>query len=36
MRQNGSNFLKAALMPTGYGGDLAQAGPGALQTAQGV
>ena len=35
MRQNGSNF-KAALMPTGYGGDLAQAGPGALQTAQGV
>jgi ABC-type branched-subunit amino acid transport system substrate-binding protein len=28
--------LKAALLPTGYGGDLTQAGPGALQSAQGV
>ena len=28
--------LKAFLLPTGYGGDLIQAGPGALQTAQNV
>jgi ABC-type branched-subunit amino acid transport system substrate-binding protein len=28
--------LKAALLPTGYGGDLLQAGPGALQSAQGM
>ncbi|MBL7488350.1 ABC transporter substrate-binding protein [Frankia sp. AgB1.9] len=28
--------LKAALLPTGYGGDLLQAGPGALNQAQGV
>jgi branched-chain amino acid transport system substrate-binding protein len=34
-RQVGGN-LKAALLPTGYGGDLLQAGPGALQSAQGV
>jgi len=27
--------LKAALMPTGYGGDIEQAGPGALQAADG-
>lgn len=34
-RQVGGN-LKAAVLPTGYGGDLTQAGPGALQSAQGV
>jgi ABC-type branched-subunit amino acid transport system substrate-binding protein len=34
-RQIGGN-LKAAVLPTGYGGDLLQAGPGALQSAQGV
>lgn len=28
--------LKVALLPTGYGGDLLQAGPGALHTAQGI
>ncbi len=28
--------LKVALLPTGYGGDLIQAGPGALQSGQGV
>jgi branched-chain amino acid transport system substrate-binding protein len=28
--------LKAALMPTGYGGDLLQAGPGAIQAGQNV
>jgi branched-chain amino acid transport system substrate-binding protein len=28
--------LKVALLPTGYGGDLLQAGPGALQSGQGV
>ena len=28
--------LKAAILPTGYGGDLLQAGPGALAQAQGV
>ncbi|ADP83990.1 ABC transporter substrate-binding protein [Pseudofrankia inefficax] len=35
LRTQGVN-LKAALLPTGYGGDLFQAGPGALQEAQGV
>jgi ABC-type branched-subunit amino acid transport system substrate-binding protein len=30
------NDPKVALLPTGYGGDLLQAGPGALQTGQGV
>ena len=35
LRQAGVN-LKAALLPTGYGGDLLQAGPGALQEAQNV
>ena len=35
LRQAGVT-LKAALLPTGYGGDLLQAGPGALQAAQGV
>lgn len=35
LRQQGDN-LKVALLPTGYGGDLLQAGPGALQSAQGV
>jgi ABC-type branched-subunit amino acid transport system substrate-binding protein len=35
LKQAGAN-LKAALLPTGYGGDLTQAGPGALQSAQGV
>lgn len=35
LRQAGGN-LKVALLPTGYGGDLLQAGPGALQSAQGV
>jgi branched-chain amino acid transport system substrate-binding protein len=28
--------LKAALLPTGYGGDLTEAGPGAVQAAQGA
>lgn len=35
LRQLGDN-PKVALLPTGYGGDLSQAGPGALQDAQGV
>lgn len=35
LRQAGQD-LKAALLPTGYGGDLLQAGPGALQEAQNV
>jgi ABC-type branched-subunit amino acid transport system substrate-binding protein len=35
LRQSGAN-LKVALLPTGYGGDLQQAGPGALQAAQNV
>ncbi len=35
LRQAGVN-LKVALLATGYGGDLAQAGPGALQAAQNV
>jgi ABC-type branched-subunit amino acid transport system substrate-binding protein len=35
LRQNGVN-LKVASLPDGYGGDLTQAGPGALQTGQGV
>jgi ABC-type branched-subunit amino acid transport system substrate-binding protein len=35
LRQAGVN-LKVALLPTGYGGDLAQGGPGAQQAAQGV
>jgi branched-chain amino acid transport system substrate-binding protein len=35
LRQSGAD-LKAALLPTGYGGDLVQAGPGALATGQGV
>ena len=35
MRQAGAN-LKVALLPDGYGGDLLQAGPGALQSGQGV
>jgi ABC-type branched-subunit amino acid transport system substrate-binding protein len=35
LRQVGDN-LKVALLPTGYGGDLLQAGPGALQQAQNV
>lgn len=35
LRQAGDN-PKVAVFPTGYGGDLAQAGPGALQAAQGV
>lgn len=35
LRQLGVH-LKAALLPTGYGGDLLQAGPGALQAAQNV
>lgn len=35
LRQEGVD-IKAALLPTGYGGDLTQAGPGALQSAQGV
>jgi ABC-type branched-subunit amino acid transport system substrate-binding protein len=34
-RQLGGN-LKAALLPTGYGGDITQAGPGGIQAAQGV
>ncbi|ADP82475.1 ABC transporter substrate-binding protein [Pseudofrankia inefficax] len=35
LREQGVN-LKVALLPTGYGGDLLQAGPGALQSAQNV
>lgn len=35
LRQAGDN-LKVALLPTGYGGDLLQAGPGALSSGQGV
>ncbi len=35
LRQAGIN-LKAALLPAGYGGDLIQAGPGALKAAQNV
>ncbi|HWE55441.1 MAG TPA: ABC transporter substrate-binding protein [Acidimicrobiales bacterium] len=35
MRQAGDN-PKVALFPDGYGGDISQAGPGALQTGQGV
>ncbi|MBL7488782.1 ABC transporter substrate-binding protein [Frankia sp. AgB1.9] len=35
LRDQGVN-LKVALLPTGYGGDLLQAGPGALQSAQNV
>ncbi|MGF7233846.1 MAG: ABC transporter substrate-binding protein [Frankia sp.] len=35
LRQQGVN-IKAALLPTGYGGDLTQAGPGALKAAQNV
>ena len=35
LRQDGVN-LKVALLPDGYGGDLSQAGPGAIQSAQGV
>lgn len=35
LRQAGDN-PKVAIFPTGYGGDLQQAGPGALQAAQGV
>jgi ABC-type branched-subunit amino acid transport system substrate-binding protein len=35
LRQEGVD-PKVALMPTGYGGDLQQAGPGVLQEAQGV
>jgi ABC-type branched-subunit amino acid transport system substrate-binding protein len=35
LRQVGHN-PKVALLPDGYGGDLIQAGPGALQTGQGV
>jgi branched-chain amino acid transport system substrate-binding protein len=35
LRQAGAN-IKANLLPTGYGGDLLQAGPGALQAAQNV
>ena len=35
LRQAGVN-LQVALLPTGYGGDLLQAGPGALQEAQNV
>jgi ABC-type branched-subunit amino acid transport system substrate-binding protein len=35
LRQAGAN-IKVALFPTGYGGDLTQAGPGALTAAQGV
>jgi ABC-type branched-subunit amino acid transport system substrate-binding protein len=34
--RNQNVSLKAALLPTGYGGDLLQAGPGALNNAQGV
>lgn len=35
LRQAGVN-IKVALLPDGYGGDLLQAGPGALQSGQGV
>jgi ABC-type branched-subunit amino acid transport system substrate-binding protein len=35
LRQQGTN-LKVPLMATGYGGDLAEGGPGATQDAQGV
>ncbi|MGF7235451.1 MAG: ABC transporter substrate-binding protein [Frankia sp.] len=35
LREAGVN-LKAVLLPTGYGGDLLQAGPGALRAAQNV
>jgi ABC-type branched-subunit amino acid transport system substrate-binding protein len=35
LRQAGAK-IKVATFPTGYGGDLAQAGPGALNAAQGV
>ncbi|MGF7239274.1 MAG: ABC transporter substrate-binding protein [Frankia sp.] len=35
LRQQGVN-IKVALLPTGYGGDLIQAGPGALKAAQNV
>jgi len=35
LRQAGAN-VKVNLLPTGYGGDLLQAGPGALQAAQNV
>lgn len=35
LRQAGVN-IKAAFLPTGYGGDLLQAGPGALNAAQNV
>ncbi len=35
LRQVGVN-LKAAVLPTGYGGDILQAGPGAIQAGQGV
>jgi branched-chain amino acid transport system substrate-binding protein len=35
LRQAGDD-LKVALLPTGYGGDLLQAGPGAVQAGQGV
>jgi ABC-type branched-subunit amino acid transport system substrate-binding protein len=35
LRQAGVD-IRAALLPTGYGGDLAQAGPGALNSAQNV
>ncbi|MDA8046119.1 MAG: ABC transporter substrate-binding protein [Actinomycetota bacterium] len=35
LRQVGAD-LEVALLPTGYGGDLDQAGPGALTTGQGV
>ncbi len=34
--RNANAPLKVALLPTGYGGDLQQAGPGALQSGQGV
>jgi ABC-type branched-subunit amino acid transport system substrate-binding protein len=35
LKQSGMD-LKVFMLPTGYGGDLIQAGPGALQTAQNV
>lgn len=35
LRQDGVD-LKAAIMATGYGGDLSQGGPGAVQAAQGI
>jgi ABC-type branched-subunit amino acid transport system substrate-binding protein len=35
LKQAGAN-IKVATFPTGYGGDLTQAGPGALNAAQGV